>query len=233
MWEEEHNKGMTKSLAVLFDMDGLMLDTERMARGAWTRALAEKGFVLHGDDYLQLLGRTSADAESILGALFGPKLPFREVFDLRQKYYDADIDENGIAIKPGLSELLGFLEERNIPKAVASSTPGWFIQHKLNLVGLAHRFSVCIGGDSVLHGKPAPDLFLSAARLLNVAPADCLVFEDSEAGVRAAHAAHMLPVMVPDLKQPSIEVRGLACHVLTSLNEAVPVVEYYLQHRHG
>jgi HAD superfamily hydrolase (TIGR01509 family) len=216
--------------AVLFDMDGLMLDTERMARIAWTRALSEQGFQLDETNYLRMVGRTVQDARVILDEIFGPELPFERVFNQRQAYYDQDIDLNGIPIKPGLLELLVYLEDHQIPKAVASSTPCWFASRKLERAGIDQRFKATVCGDMVERGKPAPDLFLEAARRIAQPPERCVVLEDSEAGIVAAHAAGMVPVMVPDLKQPAPEICALAYRVLPSLHEALPLMEGFLKY---
>ncbi len=215
--------------AVIFDMDGLMLDSERMARRAWTRALAEQGFQLDEISYLRLVGRTVQDAQRILGELFGPTLPYAQVFEQRQAYYDADIAENGIPVKPGLLALLDFLEEKKLPKVVASSTPCWFATRKLARVGIEQRFCSITCGDMVENGKPAPDLFLEAARKMDYAPQRCVVLEDSEAGILAAHRAGMLPVMVPDLKPPTDEIRKIAYRIFPTLADVIPLIESFLQ----
>lgn len=217
------------SFAVLFDMDGLMLDTERMARKAWTRALAENGYALEDADYLRIVGRTVQDAEMILKGFFGADMPFQAVFDLRQAYYEADIEANGIPLKPGLENLLAFLTIYQIPRAVASSTPGWFARHKLSVTKIDHHFQAVVCGDMVAAGKPAPDLFLEAARQIAIPPERCVVLEDSEAGILAAHAAGMTPVMIPDLKPPTPEIRGLAYRVLPSLEEVIPLMAEFSQ----
>lgn len=224
LWVDE-----MKKIAVLFDMDGLMLDTERMARVAWKRALLERGFQIDDQDYLRLIGRTVPDAQMILQEVFGSELPFQEIFDQRQSYYDLDIEQNGIPVKTGLFELLDFLETHLVSKAVASSTPAWFARYKLARVGIEQRFQAIVCGDMVERGKPFPDLFLEAARQLDVAPQDCVVLEDSEAGVLAAHRAGMVPLMVPDLKQPAPEVREMAYRVLPSLVEVLPLMEVFLR----
>ena len=216
------------SFAVIFDMDGLMLDTERMARKAWTRALVESGFTLDEDSYLRLIGRTVQDAEMILGEIFGSTLPFQQVFNKRQAYYDEDIEINGIPVKPGLMELLDYLEDREVVKAVASSTPCWFAGKKLARVGIDQRFRAVVCGDDVALGKPAPDLFLEAARRIAFNPERCIVLENSEAGIQAAFAARMLPIMVPDLKQPLPEVKLLAFQVLPTLHEVIPLMEKWI-----
>lgn len=218
-----------ESFAVLFDMDGLMLDTERMARAAWTRALADHGYLLDEVNYLRLVGRTVFDAEKVMRELFGMDMPYASVFKQRQRYYDEDILNNGVPIKPGLYDLLNFLEEHNIPKAVASSTPSWFVDVKLARAGLEGRFSVIVSGDQVPRGKPAPDVFLEAARRLEIPPRNCVVLEDSEAGILAASSAGMLPLMIPDLKVPAPEITALAYRVLSTLSDAIPLMRQFLE----
>lgn len=200
-----------------------MLDSERMAKAAWTRALTEKGYQLTDADYLRLVGRTTVDAQSILYEIYGADFAYEQILKQCQVYYEADIEANGIPLKPGLLELLDFLEEKRLPKAVASSTRSSFTRRKLEKVGILHRFSAVIGGDMVAQGKPAPDLFLEAARQIGFTPECCVVLEDSEAGIHAAHSAGMLAIMIPDLKPATPEIRALAYQVLPSLAEVIPL----------
>ncbi len=206
--------------AVIFDMDGLMLDTEALAREAWFATMQRWGYALSDEVYLRVLGTTGARTRDIFREAFGPDIPIEAMYDHKQRYVDEAIASGRIAVKPGLDELLDWLEARSIPKAVASSTVRALVLKKLGLVGLVGRFDVIVGGDEVAHGKPAPDIFLEAARRLNARPADCVVLEDSENGVRAAHAAGMRVIMVPDLKPPDDEVQALAHRVVPSLREA-------------
>jgi HAD superfamily hydrolase (TIGR01509 family) len=201
------------------DMDGLMLDTERLARIAWQRAATEWGYTLLDEVYLQIVGRTVPDAERILCATLGVGFPFREVRALTQRYLEEQIAESGVPLKPGLLELLDYLEEYAIPKAVASSTERTFVLGKLAAAGLRARFDAVVCGDDVENGKPAPDIFLEAARRLGVPAEECLVLEDSDAGIEAAHAAGMVAVMVPDLKSPSPTAASHAYRVFSSLDE--------------
>lgn len=215
--------------AILFDIDGLMLDSERMARVAWTHALADFGYHLTASDYLGMIGRTIDDAQQILDGYFGPNVPFQQIFDRRQVYYEADIETNGLPVKPGLLELLDFLEAHHIPKAVASSTPSWFARRKLEKTGLLPHFSTLVCGDMVPRGKPFPDLFLEAAWRIDVAPRLCVVLEDSDAGIRAACRGGMLPVMIPDLKPPSSELAAIAYCILPSLSDVIPLIEGFIR----
>jgi HAD superfamily hydrolase (TIGR01509 family) len=217
------------SFAVLFDIDGLMLDSERMAIGAWRQALAERGFILNDVSAELILGLTVQDTAKILEADFGAGWPYAEVYARRLEIYEADIDTNGIPIKPGLMELIDFVEANQIRKAVASSTPCWFAKRKLARTALDTRFEVVVCGDMVANGKPAPDLFLQAARQIAMPPERCLVLEDSEPGIIAARAAGMVPLMIPDLKQPNLEIRQMAYRVLPTLFEVIPLVEGFLK----
>ena len=213
------------AFGVIFDMDGLMLDTERIARKVWKRAVAEYGYTVTDTQYLQIVGRTVTDAEGVLRDIFGPGFPFGEIYALRKKYYDIELEDHGVPVKPGLIELLDYLDLNAIPRAVASSTVKSFVLVKLNGAGIAGRFDAIVGGDEVERGKPAPDLFLAAARQLGLAPEQCLVLEDSEPGIRAGYLAGCLPVMVPDLKQPSPDVAMLAWRICEDLSRVIPLLE--------
>ncbi|MDH7489994.1 MAG: HAD family phosphatase [Anaerolineae bacterium] len=204
--------------AVIFDMDGLMLDSERMARDAWRRALADWGLALPDDVYFQLIGREAADTKAILARAYGPALPVEEAYARKQRYLEEGMLHGGIPTKPGLHALLDLLDARGIRKAVASSTHRPLVVQKLELTHLLERFEVVVCGDEVRNGKPAPDVFLLAAERLGVPARDCIVLEDSEPGIRAARAAGMTPILVPDLKPPSPEIAALTHRVLPSLD---------------
>lgn len=211
---------LPKISAVIFDMDGLMLDTEPIARTAWLQALADWGYQIDEADYLHVIGTTLPDTKRVFYELLGEALPFAAIRERQQEYVAQQIKQQGIPTKSGLWPLLDWLEQRGMAKAVASSTERRLMLQKLTLTGLQHRFTTLVGGDEVMNGKPAPDIFLEAARRLTV-PADrCLVFEDSEPGIRAAQTAGMLPVMIPDLKPPSEAVKQLAFEIFPSLIEA-------------
>lgn len=205
--------------AVIFDMDGLMLDSEQMARTAWQRALADWGLHMPDSLYVQLIGRAALDTKQLLRDAFGPALPVEEAYARKQRFLDEEIDLHGIPLKPGLLGLLDFLDRLRMPKAVASSTHRAFVLRKLGIAGLLTRFDAIACGDEVPSGKPAPDVFLLAAERLCISPGACAALEDSDAGIRAAHAAGMMPILVPDLKPPSEEIAALAHRIFPSLTE--------------
>jgi len=203
--------------AVIFDMDGLLLDSEPLYRVTWQTAAADLGFPIDDVLYERFVGRGNVEAEQILREHFGDVFPLDEF----HKRWSRDFDEHvtSIARKPGAMELLDLLEQRGIPKALATSSPRVLALRCLG--DLASRFTALAFGDEVSHSKPAPDLFLLASERLGIATAECLVLEDSEAGVRAARAAGMDVIMVPDLVPPSEEVASMATRVCKTLHEVV------------
>ncbi len=139
------------------------------------------------------------------------------------------IEQNGIPVKPGVWELLDRLDSHSIATAVATSTSHHGATERLTATKLIDRFQVIITGDQIERGKPAPDIFLAAAEALNLAAQNCVVLEDSEAGIQAAHAAGMLPIMVPDMKQPSPAIRKVAYQVIPSLHEVIEILADRIQ----
>lgn len=212
--------------AVLFDVDGLMLDTERPARAVWQQALAEHGYPPVEDAlYEQFIGRSVADVEAILMERFGPGFTFKPVYERRRDLGTAVFEREGIAWKPGLRELIDYLRAKRIPYAIATSSYEPVSRDKFARTGLDEIIETAVFGDQVAHGKPAPDLFVEAAHRLGLPPAECLVLEDSGPGIEAAHAAGAIPVLVPDMLPPSPRSLALAYRVLPSLHEVIPLLE--------
>lgn len=215
---------MNNIQAVIFDMDGLMIDTERIAQRAWQLAGAEGGYEFDDATYLQAVGRTREDTKSVFQAAFGPDFPFDDLYERKQQIMYDLIDTEGIPTMPGLFELYDLIDGLGIAKAVATSTARPTALKKLTIVNALDRFSVIVCGNEIANGKPAPDIFLEAAARLEIPPINCIVLEDSEAGIRAAHAAGMAPIMIPDMKQPSAEIVEMATHVLPSLWDVQPIL---------
>jgi HAD superfamily hydrolase (TIGR01509 family) len=208
--------------AVLFDMDGLMFDTERLMWRAWRRALADFGYQASEEVFVASIGATVESTNQLLVAAYGPDFLLEATNRRTDEYARQEVEARGAPLKPGLLALLDYLEAREIPKAVASSSGRATIDRLLAAAGLAQRFAAIAAGDQVAQGKPAPNIFLLAAQRLGVEPARCLVLEDSERGAQAARAAGMAVIIVPDIKPPAAEIAPLAAAVLPDL-QAVQV----------
>lgn len=210
--------------AAIFDMDGLLIDSERPIMAAWIEAARTLDIELSHSQYLQVVGLASAESQRILAGLLGGAAAYDHALGhVRGRLQLTRSDGAPLfPAKPGAAEFLAALRERGTRCAVASSSTRAQIQGCLGSLGLLHHFSAFAGGDEVLRAKPDPALYLLAAERLGVRPADCIAFEDSENGAKAALAAGMRVVVVPDLKHPPAAIAERAFHVLASLHEAVP-----------
>lgn len=201
-------------------MDGLMLDTESIYKRAWQNAAAQCGYTFEDDFYFTLLGQPIPACETVILERYGADFPLPRFRARWPELWRADVEASGIPTKPGLNELLSFLDENTTPTAVATSSDLEYATLSLRAAGLEGRFRQVVTGDQVINGKPAPDIYLEAARRLGVLPQRCVALEDSDAGVLAANAAGMIAMMVPDLKAPSTEAQAVAFSVLASLLDA-------------
>lgn len=203
--------------AVVFDMDGLMLDTEPLYKTAWLRAAESCGHPISEELYSDLIGRTRSAAEAIVHAAFGDRYS-SVLFRAACERCEAVVFAQTLpAKKPGLERLLALLDEHRIPKAVATSSDRRQAEVLLHQHGLFDRFDTFATSEDVRNGKPDPEIYLLVARRLKVAPSRCLVLEDSEAGVTAGNRAGMQVYVVPDLKHPSPEIERLARAKFASL----------------
>ncbi|WP_101926298.1 MULTISPECIES: HAD family hydrolase [Luteimonas] len=204
--------------AVLFDMDGLLLDSERVILECLQTAATGQGIDIAPDWWLQMIGQTDAVCRALLGARIGPAAADALLDDGHARYIA--IAEAGVPHRPGVVALLALLARHDVPRAVATSTRTPLAQRKLGAAGLLPYFDVVCTSSDVARPKPAPDVYLLAAARLGIAPAQCLVLEDSPTGVRAALAAGMTVIQVPDLVEPDDGVRALGHRIVGSLDEA-------------
>ena len=205
--------------AVIFDMDGLMLDTERLAVPAWQDAKDATGIDFDMSLLDAMVGRNYQDCRAMIVARHGDAFPTDRLMEAWHVAYDAIVERDGLVMKPGVHELIDWLDARGIVRAVATSTRRDRAHAKLTRTALLPRFAALVGGDEIARGKPAPDIYFEAARRLGAAPARCVVLEDSEPGVRGALAAGMMPIMVPDLLPPTAELLAFGLVVHASLHE--------------
>lgn len=206
--------------AVVFDMDGLLLDTERPALASWLRAAGELGLALPEQAVLATIGVNWEGTKRIIMEALGADAPFEELQCRTQRYYKQWFADFGVQAKPGAEELLRRLGERGIPAALATSTARKSAEWKLRSAGLFHLIGSGACGDEVEHGKPHPDIFLLAAGNIGAAPGHCVALEDSPAGLMAAKAAGMTTVMVPDLVPPTGDTLQFADYIAKDLFRA-------------
>lgn len=203
--------------AVVFDMDGTLLDTELVFKQIVFEVTDGLGFSMTDEVHGRMVGSSHEATNALLVEAYGVAFPYSQ-FDAECRRIMRGRMQQSVPVKAGVPELLKELKGRRVPMAVATSSRAAHALTHLGTAGLLDMFQAIVTRDDVSHPKPHPEPYLTAARHLGLKPADCLAIEDSHSGVKAAHAAGMQTVMVPDLVQPSDEVRAL-CRVMTSLHE--------------
>jgi len=213
--------------AVLFDMDGLLLDTEVIYIRAMQAAAGTLGREMPMDFCHSMVGVPSRECNLMIEALYGEGFSIEE-FRRHYSVHVRGLLEGGIPHKPGVVELLDYLAGRGLPLAVATSSGRSTAESHLGKAGLLGRFKALATRDDVEHPKPRPDIYLEAARRLGVAPERCIAFEDSNIGLEAAHAAGTMAFMVPDLLQPLPESRERSLDVFPDLHAALRALRQHL-----
>jgi len=206
--------------AVLFDMDGLLIDTEAVYTEALQAAAAAMGLEMSLSFCHSMIGLPSLVCDGMIQDLYGPDFVL-ETFGAHFDVHTHRRLETGVPVKAGAVELLDFLKQHRLPLAVATSSSQATVKKHLGRAGLLDRFGAVATRDDVARSKPDPDVYLEAARRLGVAPESCVAFEDSNAGLTAAHAAGTMPIMVPDIVPPTEEVRAKCLQVVPDLHAAL------------
>lgn len=209
---------------VISDMDGVILDSEKLYVRFWCEAARSFGFPMEREHALGIRSLAHDLAEQKLQAVFGKQLQLDTVRAKRIELMDAYVEEHGIEVKPGAEELLRFLKENGFRVALATATPAERARLYLERAGLLQYFDAVVSSRMVPHGKPAPDIYLYAARQLGLPPEACMALEDSPNGIRSAYAAGCKTVMVPDLDRPSEEILPLLYGVAEGLTEVIPML---------
>lgn len=218
---------MTDIKAAIFDMDGLLIDSERVALMLFLQTCER--YDLNNKSELQqvfylCIGANAYENDRILKQALGHQVDIKTFLQECEADYQQYMEHNTIPVKHGVEDLLDALHRRDIPTAIATSSRTKHAISKLDKCNLTHRFKSIIGGDQVEKSKPEPDIFLQAAASIDVAPEHCLAFEDSVNGVRAAVAAGMQVVQVPDLIEPDAELLALGHRVVTSLADVEALI---------
>ena len=210
--------------AVIFDLDGVLIDTETVSKRAWHQAAQEHGFTFTEDLYLKIIGRSMISAREEITREYGGRIDLDGFFEHATYLYVEEMKRDGIQLMNGTLEVLDYLEQTRLRVAIATSTTRIQADRKLGISGLDGRIPTVVTSDEIKRGKPAPDLFLLAAERLGTRAEDCMVIEDAEPGIIGAHAAGMLPVMVPSTVGPSEAGRKLCHAVLDTLHEAIDII---------
>lgn len=213
---------------IIFDMDGVIFDTESVGLKAWQNVGTKHGIDLHAitDFAMRCIGRSSKDSTAMMKAEFGDKFDTDAIRRESQEEFHRLINEDEMPVKKGARELLTWLDEKGAKVGLASSTKYDIVTEQLSRAGLIDHFDMIIGGDMIENSKPEPEIYLFACERLGVRPQYTLAVEDSLNGIISAHRAGMIPVLVPDILEPTKEMLSMAytkadslCEVLDKLSK--------------
>jgi len=212
---------------VLFDMDGLVVDTEKLFTRFWVEASQFYGFPMTRQQALGMRALSGTAGEKQLHSYFGPCADYRRIRAKRIELMDAFISSNGVEPKPGIRELLEYLQERQIPCAITSSSPVERIRRYLEPLGLYGYFDKILSGHDVPNGKPAPDIYLYGSAALGLKPEACLALEDAPAGILSAYRAGCMSVMIPDQDEPDGKTLPLLYAKADTLTDVISIIQLH------
>ena len=214
-------RSVTNVQGALFDMDGVILDSEGLYSRFWQEAAIALGYPMTRQQAMGMraLNRDAATAQ--LESYFGPGVDYIQVRDKRIELMDAFVAGKGIPAKPGIRELLAALKAAGIPTCIATSSPIARVREYLEPLGLFDQFDAVVTGYDVPHGKPEPDIYLKAAEVLGKHPTRCIALEDSKAGVLSAFRAGCMTIMVPDQDQSDSEDLTRVAALCDSLTDVI------------
>lgn len=205
--------------AVIFDMDGVIFDSERLSKEVWLEIVKERGIEGFPPVYDQIIGVSKAGGKQIVCDAYGDDFPFDEIHAEAARRKLTKCSNGHYPLKDGIIELLSYLQERGYKVGLASSTEEPVVRMHLEKSGLISYFDCLVCGNMVARSKPDPEIFLVACETLGVLPEESYIIEDSYNGIRAAARAGAFPIMVPDLKEPTEEMRYLSKLILKNLHE--------------
>ncbi len=214
---------MNRSHSIIFDMDGVLFDTERMSIPAWEKAGQKFGISGLGAISVECTGTNAVRCKEIITGHFDHPIPYDDIRQEKSRLMHESFRQNGMPVKSGAFELMDWLRENNFSIGLATSTSQASASEELAMCGLDRYLDAVVYGDNLKRSKPAPDIFLLCAERLRVSPAATWVIEDSYNGIRAAHAAGMRPIMVPDMLVPTPEMEELT---VTICNDLMQVRQY-------
>lgn len=210
---------------VIFDMDGVLVDSEKLYLHFWIEACAKFGFKLSTENALSLRSNSPETATPKFAAWFGDGANYLQIRELRRKLMAKHIDEHGVELKSGAKDLITYLKQNGIKIALATASPEKRAKYYLEPHGIFDKFDAIVCGGAVAHGKPAPDIYIYAAHKLHLPCESCLAVEDSPDGIRSAHGAGCITAMIPDLTEPDEEILSMICHKCKSLNDIRNIID--------
>lgn len=210
--------------AIIFDMDGTMIDTESIKENGWKYAGNCLGIIIDDAILSEIRGTNKKYIKELFSIKFN-NINFEELYEKREEFIKKNIETNGIKLKEGLMEILEFLKNNNYKIAVASSSHEKTIREYLKKINILHFFDIVLGGDMVKNGKPDPEIYLKAVELLNLPKEECIGVEDSINGVLSVHRAGINAIMIPDLEQPTEEIEDILYAKLDSLLNMIDLLK--------
>ncbi len=216
MWNEEECMK-----AIVFDMDGVLFDTEVLCMKAWVEVAKENKLPGMEEVFPQCIGLNANDSRRIVMNAYGEDFDYARFREQTSAWFRKYIEEKGLPVKPGVKELLDWLKNSKYVVGLASSTKGESVRSHLKLAGIEDSFRAVVTGDMVEHSKPLPDIYLRACAGLGADPKEAYAIEDSPNGIRSAYRAGMKPLMVPDMIAPDEEMRRLSHRIFKDLHEVL------------
>ena len=211
--------------AVIFDMDGVLIDTEKWLTKYWCQAAGEAGFPMEMKHALAIRSLAGKYAEQYLQGIFGDDFSYWEIRERRKELMREHLKKHGVEKKQGADELLDYLREHKIKTAVATATDMPRTRSYLTEIGIYDKFDEIICASMVENGKPKPDIYLYACKRLGLTAGECIAVEDSPNGVRSASSAGLRTIMVPDLTEPDEEIKKLIAAKAHSLYDVILMME--------
>jgi len=210
---------------VIFDMDGLLFDTERIAYRVFKDTMAKYNYNFTMDIYKNMIGLRPEDDEILLKEIYGEDIPLGKIKKEYSQNFNQVINTEGVPVKAGALQLLDELDRQKIKRCIASSSPRSAIEKYVKINNLQGRFDFFLSGEEVAEGKPHPDIFLKACSLAGVKTEEAIVLEDSFNGFLSAYRANIRCILIPDMAEPNGKMRAHAYKIVNNLHDVAELIE--------
>lgn len=212
---------------LIFDMDGLILDTETISNKLLIDIFSKYDINLNEEIISKTIGLEKKKAMKVFEEYLGDNIPIKDIINLHKKVVNDYLEKNGVPVKLGLIELLNYLDEEKIKKVVATSSYRKVAENVLIRANVYNRFDYIICGDEIKESKPSPDIFLKALEKLNLSADEVIVLEDSRMGILAAHRAKIKSIMIPDILPADEETKKLYFKECKSLLDVIHLLKTF------